>query len=80
MLAAPKCTTEGVGYLVECWPCRQVGNEYVYVGESSRSGYQRAKEHLQEITLGMKTHSIVIHFEEVQQDQHQNILMRVVDS
>ena len=41
----PKCTTESVGYHLECWRCRKEGKKVVYVGETSRSPYQRGKEH-----------------------------------
>ena len=41
----PKCTNEGVGYLLECWTCRLKGKAARYVGESSRSAFQRGKEH-----------------------------------
>ena len=51
-LAIPKCTIEDIRYLVECWNCRLIGKKYTYVGKSSRSRYQRAREHQQEITLG----------------------------
>ena len=44
-LAIPKCRTEGVGYLVECWPCKLAERRYRYVRESTRSGYQREREH-----------------------------------
>ena len=49
----------------------------MYVGETSRSGYQREREHLREVIMGKKTHLLVDHFEE----QHKGIphffLMRV---
>ena len=42
---APKCTSEGAGYAIECWPCRLGGKKAVYIGETSRSPYQCGKEH-----------------------------------
>ena len=48
-IAYPKCTTEGIGYAVECWTCRLQGETYRYIGESSRSAYQRALEHWKEV-------------------------------
>lgn len=74
----PKCTVEGVGYIVECWPCRVAGRAAKYIGESSRSPYQRGKEHLSEIEAGKRTHPLVIHFEEAHQGQKQETLMRVI--
>ena len=35
--ASPKCTSEGIGYQIECWPCRLEGKTFAYIGESSRS-------------------------------------------
>ena len=49
-----------------------------YVGESSRSGYQRGREHAKEMEQGKKTHPLVIHWEERHASQPQEILMRVV--
>ena len=67
VLAIPKCTSEGIGYYLECWGCRLIGKRYQYVGESSRSMYQRGREHLREVNMGKKTHPLVDHFME----QHQ---------
>ena len=50
----PNCTTEGVGYYIECWQCRLNGKMFCYVGESSRSAHQRGKEHMREIAKGKK--------------------------
>ena len=54
LIALPKCTTEGIGYIMECWPCRLQGQKYRYIGESSRSGNQRASEHMAEIHAGRR--------------------------
>ena len=62
--ASPKCTSEGFGYLIECWPCRLEGKMFTYVGESSRSPYQRGREHWQELEMRKPTHPLVIHSEE----------------
>ena len=76
--ASPKCTSEGFGYKIECWPCRLIGKTFAYIGESSRSPYQRGREHCQEISLGKRTHLLVLHYEEVHQGSEQQILIRVV--
>ena len=39
-VAAPKCTTEGVGYSLDCWPCRLRDRKLQYLGESRKSSYQ----------------------------------------
>lgn len=67
-VAIPKCTTEGVGYMLEWWPCRFEGKRYIYIGENSRSSYQRGREHCQEVALGKRAHPLVLHFEDVHQD------------
>ena len=59
--SAPKCTTEGVGYVLECWPCRFKGKTFKYIGESSRSAYQRGKEHWADIEASKKTHPLTLH-------------------
>ena len=65
MKAAPKCTSEGAGYMIECWTCRKEGKKAAYVGETSRSPYQRGKEHLKEVNeVRKKSHPLVCHFEE----------------
>ena len=74
----PKCTTEGVGYTLECWECRLGGMKYMYVGETSRSPYQRGKEHEKDIGNGKKTHPLWIHFGEKHGGERQRILMRVI--
>ena len=52
-----------MGYFLECWECRLKGKRYRYVGEISRSGYQRVREHQREIDLGKRSHLMVEHFE-----------------
>ena len=76
----PKCTTESVGYHLECWGCRKEGRKAVYVGHTSRSPYQRGKEHQEEVDLTKKVHPLVIHFQEVHNGERQTILMRVLKS
>ena len=61
--ALPKCTSEGVGYWLECQSYRLLSKEFVYIGESSILGYQRGREHLREVLMGKKTHPLVDHFE-----------------
>ena len=76
-MAIPKCTSEGVGYILECWPCRLQGHKYRYIGETSRSGHQRAAEHLAEILAKKKTHPMVQHHQEWHQGETQEVLFRV---
>jgi len=76
--AVPKCTIEGVGYLLECWACRLVGKVAIYVGETSRSPYQRGRGHQKEVNEAKRSHPMVTHFQETHQEQKQTILMRTV--
>ena len=74
----PGCTTEGCNYIIECLPCRKAGIPRRYYGETSRSPYQRGKEHLREVQQGVATHPLVLHFREEHQEESQPILMRVL--
>ena len=74
----PKCTTEGIGYALECWTCRLQGRTYRYIGESSRSPYQRGQEHWKEILAGKKTHPLVDHFLDFHQGTRQEVLFRTL--
>ena len=38
-VSSPKCTNEGAGYMIECWPCRLEGKTFKYIGETSRSPF-----------------------------------------
>ena len=77
-VAAPKCTAEGSGYSLECWSCRLKGRKALYVGETSRSPYQRAREHTKEIDEAKKSHPLVIHFSEKHGGCKQEVIMRTV--
>ena len=76
--AIPKCTSESVRYAMECWDCRKGGKKFMYIGETSRSAYQRGREHQEEVDLAKKSHPLVIHFQECHQGQQQQLLMRTV--
>ena len=43
------CDRESVVYRGQCVTCRNMGRESLYVGESSRSGYVRGKQHMDAI-------------------------------
>ena len=73
--ASPKCTSEGIGYQIECWPCRLEGKTFAYIGESRRSSYQRGREHWQEVEMKKQSHPLVIHAEEAHGGKEAEILM-----
>ena len=58
----PGCTTEGITYTLECQKCRREGIRRSYIEESSRSSYQRGKEHDKDIREGVLDHPMVQHF------------------
>ena len=60
--SVPGCTSKGVNYTLKCVECRRVGVRRVYVGGSSRSPYQRGREHLREVKEGVLDHLMVQHF------------------
>ena len=33
--SSPKYTTEGIEYVLECWPCRVQGRKFQYIGGGS---------------------------------------------
>ena len=43
------CDRENVVYKGQCMTCKDMGTETVYIGETSRSGYVRGKQHLEAI-------------------------------
>ena len=59
--AIPSCTGEGMNYCIECISCRKQGLRRIYIGETSRSLYQRGREHSKEIQEMSPTHPLVIH-------------------
>ena len=74
----PGCTNEGCNYVIECLTCRKAGTARRYFGETSRSPYQRGREHLREVEQGVATHPLVLHFKEEHQEKSQPILMRIL--
>ena len=77
-VALPGCTREGVVYALECRSCRNKGLRRQYISETSRSGFQRAKEHKREVEEGITTHPMVIHFLEDHQGEEQETVFRLL--
>ena len=76
----PSCTSEGSNYILECISCRGQDKRRVYLGETSRSCYQRGKEHSKEIREGIATHPMVVHAAEEHEGEVQPVLMRILSS
>ena len=74
----PGCTSEGITYALECLSCRKKGTKRIYIGESSRSAYQRGKEHLKDVREGVLDHPMVQHFWEEHGGKQQEVMMRVL--
>ena len=74
----PGCTQEGITYTLECQTCRRKGIKRSYIGESSRSPYQRDKEHAKEVREGMLDHPMVQHLREEHQGEEQEMIFRVL--
>ena len=70
----PSCTGEGRKYIIECLTCRKAGIRKVYLGETSRSSYQRAKEHQKYIKEMASDHPLVIHCLEDHEGEFQPVL------
>ena len=65
-------------YALDCNVCREQGTRRQYIGETSRSGYQRAKEHRREVEEGIATHPMVIHFQEEHYGEAQETIFRLL--
>ena len=76
-----KCWTESVLYCLECEPCARVGTRAWYVGETSRSGFERGKEHNKD-GLNTNEHSAMVKhgwdYHQLEDDQVPQFRMRVV--
>merc|ERR1711954_52598 len=55
------CQRQGVIYYMECLECREQGKKTLYVGESSRSGYDRGVEHLRAVEADSEESPLVEH-------------------
>ena len=78
-IALPGCTREGVLYVLDYQACRKEGIRRQYIGESSRSGYQRGREHWKEVSEGALTHPMTLHFLEEHEGKQQEVILRIVN-
>ena len=78
--ALPSCTSEGMNYSLECMSCRKRDILRIYLGETSRSSYQRGREHSKEIQKRTASHPFVIHCQEEHGGEIQPVLMRTLSS
>ena len=64
---------------IDCQTCRKEGKRRQYIGESSRSGYQRGKEHGKEVSEGVLTHPMTLHFLEEHNGVQQEVILRILN-
>ena len=57
------CKKLNVTYELECQNCKEAGVKKVYIGESSRTFWDRAKEHAEALTKKDPTYAVVKHWE-----------------
>lgn len=69
-----------MNYILECITCRKEGVRRAYLGETTRSSYQRGREHIKKILEGTATHPIVMHCLEEHGGEAQPVLMRALYS
>ena len=74
----PDCTRESIGYALECVECREKGLIRRYIGESSRSAYNRGKEHTIAIESGEAGHPMVRHGWEEHEGRKPRVIMRIL--
>ena len=74
----PGCTSEGCNYVLQCLQYRREGIKRRYYGETSRSLFQRGNEHMKDISDGLASHPLVIHFREEHGGRQQEVLMRIL--
>ena len=74
--ALSNCSREGCNYVIDCVTCRKEGKVRRYYGESSRSLYQRGREHLAEIDGGAVSHPLVAHFWFEHKGEKQSFILR----
>ena len=57
-----KCMRQGVVYTLSCTTCRAGGAKATYYGESSRTAYDRGREHAYSMERGDQNHPLVAHY------------------
>ena len=78
-----KCWTESVLYCLECELCLKAGTQAWYVGETSRSGFERGEEHNKDGLNASEYLAMVKHgwdYHQLEDDQVPQFRMRVVRS
>ena len=58
------CKTPNITYRLECENCKESGVKSHYIGESSRTFFDRAKEHITALRNSNKTYAVVKHWQE----------------
>ena len=74
------CNKESVVYKGSCLKCKETGKECIYIGETSRSGYVRGKQHLEAIKNHQKhrSNAFAKHIEERHEGRETKFSMSIV--
>ena len=70
-----QCRSQSVTYEIACKGC-----DSIYVGETSRSGYDRGKEHWNAFRSGNKTSVLKTHYDEKHQGAEQGFVMNITNT
>ncbi len=62
------CRKGNLVYLNTCIPCKNMGNEVQYIGETSRTLYERFCEHSQDYLTGDETCHMKVHLDQEHKD------------
>ena len=73
-----RCHTEGVTYSISCSGCKETGTTTEYTGETSRSLYQRGREHLKMLQKRDQNSVLWEHCSEEHNDEIQEFKIRVI--
>ena len=73
-----KCSTEGAVYRVQCLDCKECGVVCEYIGETSRSTYERSIEHQRALRNKDQKSPLYKHMEECHPGRTPNLLMTIL--
>ena len=75
-----KCTKQGVTYRIACKTCKNESVKSEYIGETSRTGYDRGQEHLKMLENRNPESPLVKHQVETHPDQEPEFEMRILNT
>ena len=63
-----QCKTASVTYQIVCINCQEKGQKAIYIGESARTFYDRARDHEKALKAKNTTYGVVRHWQECHSD------------